>query len=55
MALSLPSAYFIALGLEILLNGTVKSSHSSLQLNQCATGMIGMYTSLFIASMYLLL
>ncbi|KAK0472287.1 hypothetical protein IW261DRAFT_816771 [Armillaria novae-zelandiae] len=35
MALSLPSAYFIALGLEILLNG--------------------MYTSLFIASMYLLL
>lgn len=35
MALSLPSAYFIALGLEILLNG--------------------MYTSLFIASMYLLI
>ncbi|KAK0203317.1 hypothetical protein DFS33DRAFT_784965 [Desarmillaria ectypa] len=35
MALSLPSAYFIALGLEILLNG--------------------MYTSLFLASMYLLL
>ncbi|KAK0193141.1 hypothetical protein F5146DRAFT_979740 [Armillaria mellea] len=35
MALSLPSAYFIALGLEILLNG--------------------MYTSLFIASMCLLL
>ncbi|KAK0439950.1 uncharacterized protein EV420DRAFT_1583047 [Desarmillaria tabescens] len=35
MALSLPSAYFIALGLEILLNG--------------------IYTSLFIASMYLLL
>ncbi|KAK0201340.1 hypothetical protein DFS33DRAFT_1439247 [Desarmillaria ectypa] len=35
MTLSLPSAYFIALGIEILLNG--------------------MYTSLFIASMYLLL